>query len=176
MPEWCFGNFRKNSGFKSQNIKLKNSIIFSHTNLIAKNWRKLAKFYIEVFDCKPTFPERDIKGEWIDEMCALEDVHLQGVHLQLPGFEDGPTLEIFGYNKIGKDEPTQINDFGFGHIAFRVDDVDAVLKKLLEYGGSMYGKVIEAEVKGKGFLKAVYAKDPEGNIIEIQNWKESRSY
>ncbi len=151
---------------------MKRSIIFSHTNLIAKDWKKLADFYIEVFDCLPTFPERDIKGKWIDDMCAIEDVHLRGVHLQLPGFENGPTLEIFEYKQRGKDEKTQINDYGFGHIAFHVNDVDAVLEKLIEHGGSMYGKVVEAEVSGKGFLKAVYTKDPEGNIIEIQNWSD----
>lgn len=153
---------------------MEKGIIFSHTNLIAKDWKKLAAFYIEVFDCVPTYPERDIKGKWIDDMCALEDVHLRGVHLQLPGFENGPTLEIFEYNQAGKDEQTRINDYGFGHIAFHVGDVDAVLKKLLENGGSMYGKVVEAEVPGKGFLKAIYAKDPEGNIIEIQNWGSSK--
>ena len=129
---------------------MKKDITFSHTNLIAKDWKKLVAFYIEVFDCKPTYPERDIKGQWIDEMCALEDVHLRGVHLELPGFDNGPTLEIFEYNQKGKDEQTQINDYGFGHIAFHVEDVDAVLKKLLYNGGLMYGKIVEAEVLGKG--------------------------
>ncbi|QNL21743.1 VOC family protein [Hyphobacterium sp. CCMP332] len=152
---------------------MKRSIIFSHTNLIAKDWKRLAEFYIEVFDCVPTFPERDIKGKWIDDMCALEDVHLRGVHLQLPGFEKGPTLEIFEYNQKGRNKNIQINDFGFGHIAFHVEDVGAVLAKLIDNGGSMYGKVVEAEIPGKGFLKAFYARDPEGNIIEIQNWRVS---
>lgn len=151
---------------------MENSITFSHTNLIARDWRKLAKFYIEVFDCKPTYPERDIKEQWIDKMCALEDVHLQGVHLQLPGFKNGPTLEIFEYNKKGEDHQIQINDLGFSHIAFHVENVDSVLQKLLDHGGTIYGKIVEAEVKGKGMLKAVYTKDPEGNIIEIQNWSQ----
>ena len=35
---------------------------FVHTNIITDNWRKLADFYIKVFDCKPVLPERDLKA------------------------------------------------------------------------------------------------------------------
>ena len=33
-------------------------IRYAHTNLIAKDWRSLARFYIEVFGCEPAGPER----------------------------------------------------------------------------------------------------------------------
>src|SRR5688572_16780675 len=34
------------------------------TNLTACDWRKLARFYSEVFGCVPKLPERDISGAW----------------------------------------------------------------------------------------------------------------
>ena len=40
-----------------------------------------------------------------------------------------------------------------------------------ENGGSLYGELIEKEIEGIGILKAVYAMDPEGNIVEVQNWR-----
>ncbi len=32
---------------------------FGHVNLIADDWRALAQFYVEQFDCVPVPPERD---------------------------------------------------------------------------------------------------------------------
>jgi hypothetical protein len=46
-------------------------IQFAHTNIITDNWKELAKFYIDVFECKPLFPERDLKGLWLDKAQQL---------------------------------------------------------------------------------------------------------
>jgi len=74
-------------------------IKYVHTNIIAKDWEKLAQFYIRVFGCQPVYPERDLTGEWINQATNIKDVHIRGIHLWLPGYVDGPTLEIFQYNK-----------------------------------------------------------------------------
>lgn len=148
------------------------SIKFAHTNILAKDWKALAQFYIDVFNCTPLYPERDMKGEWIENMTNIQGVDIQGIHLALPGYEEGPTLEIFSYNhELEKNKPPQINEHGFTHIAFRVDDVKRYVDKVLEQGGSFYGEIIEKEIKQVGLLTAVYMRDPEGNIVEIQSWK-----
>lgn len=147
-------------------------IKFVHTNIIARDWKKLAQFYIDVFACEPLLPERDLNGEWIDQMTKITDVNIKGIHLRLPGYDNGPTLEIFGYNEmLEKSSAPLINDQGFGHIAFHVSNVEDTLKRLIDKGGKQYGELIEKEIKGIGIIKAVYARDPEGNIIEIQNWR-----
>ncbi|MDC7127171.1 MAG: VOC family protein [Spirochaetales bacterium] len=144
---------------------------FSHVNIISRNWKDLAGFYIKVFDCTPVLPERDLAGEWVDELTSLSDARIKGIHLSLPGYEsNGPTLEIFEYNENISGSGKNINLEGFGHIAFAVDDVEAKLNQLLENGGSVLGKLIDADIDGVGNITVVYAKDPEGNIIEIQKW------
>jgi len=35
---------------------------YGHTNLIARDWKALARFYEEQFGCTPVPPERDFKG------------------------------------------------------------------------------------------------------------------
>ena len=35
---------------------------YGHTSLIAKDWRRLARFYQEQFGCLPVPPERDFRG------------------------------------------------------------------------------------------------------------------
>jgi predicted enzyme related to lactoylglutathione lyase len=149
---------------------MKKTIKFIHTNLIAKDWQKLAQFYIDVFGCIPNYPERDLSGDWMDKLTNIPDVHVKGIHLHLPGYKDGPTLEIFGYNKAElRDSDPMINTQGFGHIAFHVENIQAVLKKLLKFGGKKYGELVEKGIEGVGFLTVIYTTDPEGNIIELQN-------
>lgn len=152
---------------------MKNEIKYVHTNLIAKDWKKLAQFYIDVFDCVPTYPERNLSGDWIDKMTRITDVRIRGMHLKLPGYDNGPTIEIFEYNKSSKSKVFPlINNYGFGHIAFHVTNVEETIDRIITKGGSKYGDLIEKVVEGIGILKAIYAKDPEGNIIEIQNWRK----
>lgn len=145
---------------------------FVHTNIIARDCKKLAQFYIDVFGCEPAPPERDHHGAWIDRVTGIKDVRIRGMHLRLPGYEDGPTLEIFSYNKQPEsNEPPAVNMPGLAHIAFLVEDVPYFFNKLLAYGGGKLGEIIEKEVEGAGLLTVVYARDPEGNIIEILNWR-----
>jgi len=152
--------------------KMSYTIKFVHTNIIARDWKRLAQFYIEVFGCEPVYPERNLSGEWVDKITKISNVKIKGIHLKLPGYQDGPTLEIFEYNNLSKqNNKPLINDPGYSHIAFHVNDVEAILQKLISNGGESYGELIEKNIEGIGILKVIYAKDLEGNIIEIQNLK-----
>jgi len=133
---------------------------YVHTNIISEDWKTLAEFYINVFDCQPVPPVRNQKGDF---------------HLLLPGWgANGPTLEIYSYNKMAEKLPTTPNRKGYGHLAFEVDNVADVLQKLLQYGGSKQGAISGKKVAGVGYITYTYAKDPEGNIIEIQNWDRTQ--
>lgn len=147
---------------------------YVHTNIIARDWRRLAKFYCDVFACRPLLPERDLTGDWLEKITALPGAHLRGVHLSLPGYDDGPTLEIFEYEPASPAAGLPaINRQGLAHLAFLVDSVEAVLADLLAHGGSQLGDLIVRDYGALGVLTAVYGRDPEGNLIEIQNWRKS---
>lgn len=145
---------------------------FAHINLIARDWKKLAQFYIDVLGCEPVYPERNLSGEWVDQLTGLESSHLQGIHLKLPGYQDGPTLEIFQYlPPLLREGDPKINQQGFGHIAFQVDNIPEVISLIIEKGGSKYGELVQKQIPNVGLLTVIYMKDIEGNIIELQNWK-----
>ncbi|MEL7656088.1 MAG: VOC family protein [Bacillota bacterium] len=149
------------------------SMRYVHTNIIAKDWRKVSRFYQKVFRCKPISQGRDLKGEWIDQLTGIPSVHVQGEHLLLPGYsEDHPTLEIFSYSEEGENLSKRINTPGFAHLAFEVDDVRETLKEVLAEGGGQVGDVVEVIYPNNIRLTVVYAKDIEGNIIELQSWQE----
>src|SRR5213078_2643547 len=59
---------------------------YVHTKLIARDWKKLVRFYGEVFGCIAKGPERDLSGAWLDQLTSLRNAHLRGVHLRLPGY------------------------------------------------------------------------------------------
>jgi predicted enzyme related to lactoylglutathione lyase len=144
---------------------------YVHTNLIARDWKRLVQFYCEVFGCERKGPERDLSGTWLENVNAVSNAHLRGVHLRLPGYgEDGPTLEIFSYDQVIEHGIPAANQSGFAHIAFAVEDVDRALQAVIAAGGSTVGKIETNEVPGVGFLRVVYSRDPEGNIVELQKW------
>lgn len=146
---------------------------YVHTNLIARDWRALARFYCEVFGCVPKLPERDLSGPWLDGLTGLASAHLTGIHLLLPGCgEDGPTLEVFGYDELAPAPAPAPNRPGFGHIAFLVADVEGALRAVREAGGGAIGTIATTQVPAAGTLSVVYATDPEGNIVELQNWHD----
>lgn len=146
---------------------------FAHTNIAAKNLKLLSEFYIKVFDCKIKPPVRKLSGAWLDRATGLQNAALEGVHLLLPGHGDnGPTLEIFSYQKMHDSKPIMANYVGLTHIAFEVHDVDQTLNEAIKSGGQLLGQVTEKTVDGVGELKFVYFRDLEGNIVEIQSWRK----
>lgn len=146
-------------------------IRYVHTNLVARNWKSLARFYDAVFGCKPKPPERNLQGEWLDRLTSLRSAHTRGVHLLLPGWgKDGPTLEIFQYSRQRPRRVRGVDAPGYGHIAFSVSSPKRMLSKVERYGGSRVGELIHAGIPGMGPIEVVYARDPEGNVIELQKW------
>jgi len=144
---------------------------FAHVNLIARDWRALAGFYVSVFGCAAVPPERDLRGEWLDRATGIPGAHLQGVHLRLPGHgPDGPTLEVFTYDSTAGGELAVPDRPGLGHIAFQVPDVRAAWEAVLANGGSAVGEVVRVEIPGAGPLEWAYVRDPEGNLLELQRW------
>jgi predicted enzyme related to lactoylglutathione lyase len=148
------------------------SVKFAHINLVARDWKLLAGFYIKVFGCKTKPPERNFKGDWLDSLTSIRNAHIRGIHLHLPGCgKSGPTLEIFQYSKKKRQSVPATNKPGFAHIAFSVKNVRRMLSKVERNGGSKVGSVVSAKIEGVSSINLVYARDPEGNIIELLKWR-----
>jgi len=147
---------------------------YVHTNIITKDWKKLSDFYIKVFDCKIMPPVRKQEGEWLSQGTGVTKASLEGAHLLLPGYgENGPTLEIYQYAKIKNQTAVSPNQRGFGHIAFEVESVASMVEKIIEHGGSKNGVITSRNIEGVGVISFIYVRDPDGNLIELQNWKKN---
>jgi len=144
---------------------------FVHVNLIAQDWRALAGFYERVFGCTPVPPERRLAGQWLEDSTGVPGAEIRGTHLRLPGYgDDGPTLEVFQYNRQEERPKPVPNRPGFAHVAFAVDNVQAARDAVVAAGGGVVGEVVSVEIPGAGAITFAYVTDPEGNIIELQRW------
>ena len=146
---------------------------FGHVNLIARDWRALADFYISMFGCVLVPPERDYSGPDLQRGTAIPDAALRGAHLRLPGLgSDGPTLEIYQFSSMPDGLPPAVNRPGFQHIAFAVPSVVEARAAVLAAGGGEVGEVVTLQTADGRFVTWTYVTDPEGNIIELQSWSD----
>ena len=144
---------------------------YVHTNLIARDWQALARFYQAHFGCVPVLPERNYAGRDLEAGTGVPGASLRGVHLRLPGVDaKGPTLEIFTYSRLADGVAPAANRPGFAHIAFEVTSVRAARDEIIGAGGQAVGDVVALETATGARVTWCYVTDPEGNIIELQSW------
>jgi predicted enzyme related to lactoylglutathione lyase len=147
---------------------------FGHVNLIARDWRALARFYAELFGCVLVPPERDYAGPDLERGTGVPGAALQGAHLRLPGHgPDGPTLEIYQFSSMPDEPPSAANRPGFRHLAFAVPSVADARAAVLAAGGGIVGEVVTLQTADGRFVKWAYVTDPEGNILELQSWSDT---
>lgn len=151
-------------------------IRYAHTNINAKDWKKLSQFYQDVFGCVSLGKLRDNKGEWFERLTGIKGARAVGEHIALPGYpEGGPTFEIFTYSVPAEEGPLPINGYGFAHVCFEVDDVDEVYDRFVKAGGTIYGeKIVRYYPDRDGTNIIIYGRDIEGNGVEIKKWVDGK--
>ena len=146
---------------------------YVHTDLIACDWKILSLFYQQVFGFKPVPPERHYNGDDLERGTGIRGSELHGVHLRMPGYDDnGPTLEIYSYSIQKESADPAVNRPGFGHLAFSVADVQHAQETVIQAGGKPIGDIVTLQTSAGASVTWCYVTDPEGNILELQSWKQ----
>ena len=108
-----------------------------------------------------------IKSEDFQKGIGVADAEAQGAHLSLPDsqFE----IEMFRFNHTEYfDSILQANTQGYRHIAFIVDNLQESYNELQGKGVIFQsGPITVKEPKEVAGFQFVYFRDPEGNIIEL---------
>ena len=146
--------------------------VFHHTNINSHDAERLAQFYIDVFGCTRNGPQRNLRGDWIERGTGLKGAEITGVMLRLPGHGDnGPNLEIFEVKGSEPSTPGRVTRPGLMHVCFEVDDAYATLERIIAAGGRAEGEIVDSGiVPGVGRADFTYARDPDGNIVELIAW------
>ena len=139
-----------------------------HLNLVVADLERSAGFYERVFGFRRGF-SAVLQGEWIETLTGLQNVRAQCLFLDLPN--DGVRLELLRYDS----PPSETNDrngvqaIGMRHLAFEVENLDAVLEKLRLEGVEPRSQPVEVpfRVGNLGRKRLCYFQDPDGIILEI---------
>ncbi len=108
--------------------------------------------------------EGSVEGGWVDRVVGLEGVRAEIAMLETP---DGHgRVELAKFNAPsgqGGDRHAPANTPGIRHVAFAVDDIDAVVAGLRARGAELVGEV---ERYGDSY-RLCYVRGPEGIIVEL---------
>ncbi len=150
-----------------------------HVNLVVADLDRMIAFYESAMGMRVT-KRVTISGEWIDQVVGLRGAQGDVVYLELPS---GPRVELIRYHQPTTPRPDslgQSNVPGIRHIAFKVDDIDATVERLKHAGVEFLSPVQlvpDAQVTYAGGVRKqlVYFRDPEGNLLELCEYKSAAS-
>ena len=133
-----------------------------HTGLVVKDISNSIKFY-ESLGLKVWRREIE-KGDFISKVVGLDDAVIETAKLKLP---DDSLIELLEYKSHLSEIPKNIylsNRHGCSHIAFTVEDIDAIAIMIVEIGGSI---VNPPSLSPNGKVKVMYCHDIDGILIEL---------
>lgn len=137
---------------------------FVHTGVVVEDLPRMVEFFTTLgLDCGNAFT---VEGLWLDRILDLPGARVEGVMVSLPDGTD--TLELVKFHAPAGDtgpeaEPAPANRPGIRHVAYLVEELDAVLERMARAGWSPVGEVIDYE----GQFLLVYLRGPEGLIVEL---------
>lgn len=108
--------------------------------------------------------EGSVEGAWVDRVVGLEGVRAQIAMLQTPDGRSRIELTRFAAPPArGGDRHAPANTLGIRHVAFAVDDLDAVLARGRARGAELVGELERYEDR----YRLCYVRGPEGIIVEL---------
>ena len=108
--------------------------------------------------------EGELEGELVDQVTGMNDVKTAIVMLGTP---DGQAnIELTKFYKPSDEKDIQqsfANTLGIRHIAFAVEDIEAIVAKLKKKGTEIFSEILTYENE----YKLCYVRGPEGIILEL---------
>jgi catechol 2,3-dioxygenase-like lactoylglutathione lyase family enzyme len=146
-----------------------------HVNLVVSDLEKMTAFYRDLLGMKVT-KQVTITGDWVDKAAGLTGVEADVVYLAAPA---GARIELILYRRPVGATPALLgkaNTRGLRHIAFKVSDIDAMVHDLRYRGVKLFGQVqdvpdTQVTYEGGVRKRLVYFHDPEGNILELCEYR-----
>jgi catechol 2,3-dioxygenase-like lactoylglutathione lyase family enzyme len=133
-----------------------------HVGIVVDDLAAATKFFIELgLELRGETP---VEGRWVDRVVGLDGVRADIAMLQTP---DGHgRLELTKFHAPSIPEGNQhapANAPGIRHVAFAVEDIDAVVAGLRTRGTELVGEL----ERYQDTYRLCYVRGPEGIIVEL---------
>jgi catechol 2,3-dioxygenase-like lactoylglutathione lyase family enzyme len=133
-----------------------------HVGIVVDDLADAVAFFVELG--LELHGEAPVEGDWVDRVVGLEGVRAKIVMLQTP---DGRgRLELAKFHAPSSDgghKRAPANASGIRHVAFAVEDIDAVLARLRARGAELVGEL----GRYLDSYRLCYVRGPEGIIVEL---------
>jgi catechol 2,3-dioxygenase-like lactoylglutathione lyase family enzyme len=133
-----------------------------HVGIVVDDLAAATAFFVEL-GLEPQ-GEAHVEGDWVDRVVGLEGIRAQIAMLETP--DGNARIELSKFESPpgpGGDQHAPPNAPGIRHLAFVVDDVDAVLAGLRAHGAELVGEVERYE----DIYRLCYVRGPAGIIVEL---------
>lgn len=134
----------------------------THLGICVSDLERSLRFYRDTLGCVEV-GRLELAGEPTATLNGWPDVEVRVVYLE----RDGWRLELMAFpvpGWTGSQEPREMNQLGLTHLAFRVEDLDAVCEKIVAAGG---GILASTRLDLPGPIRVVMAHDPDGVRFEL---------
>src|SRR5205823_3634496 len=133
-----------------------------HVGIVVDDLAAATAFFVELgFNLQGEAP---VEGGWVDRVVGLEGVRAEIAMLETPDGHGRLELSTFHAPAARRGDPhAPANTLGIRHIAFAVDDIDAMVAGLRARGAELVGEVERYEDS----YRLCYVRGPEGIIVEL---------
>lgn len=132
-----------------------------HTGIVVKNLEDSMPFYRDLLGFSLVSKNNE-SGFYIDKMLGLKDTIVVTIKMECA---DGQKIELLDYktNQLEYRERL-INEIGITHVAFEVDDLHSLCRKLYAAGTPFISEPVDTP---DGHALVVFCRAPEGTHIEL---------
>ncbi len=133
-----------------------------HVGIVVDDLAAATEFFVELG--LELQGEGSVEGRWVDRVVGLEGVLVDFAMMQTP--DGNGRLELVTFHSPsheGDNRHAPANTRGIRHIAFAVEDIDAVVSGLRARGAELVGELENYE----DIYRLCYVRGPEGIIIEL---------
>lgn len=135
-----------------------------HTGLVVENLDRALKFYRDILGLKVWRREFETDGSYIEKLVGIPGVKVEWAKLQVP---DGTLVELLQYHSHPEKNPGApypSNRHGASHIAFTVENLEELHRRLVTYGIHCNSGPLTSP---DGKVKVIYCHDYDGIILEL---------
>ncbi len=139
-----------------------------HVNIVVADVERSVRFYTEILGLQRGF-EVMLEGDWIEAVTGLKGARAHCVFME--STDATVRLELLQYlSPSGADFDLNSlpNTQGIRHVAFLVDDLDALVARLRAAGVPLVSEPVEVPfaVGTMGRKRLFYFHDPDGTLLE----------
>jgi glyoxylase I family protein len=142
-----------------------------HTGITVSNLERSLAFWRDVLGFELSHRAHQT-GELAAEITGVPGAEILIAVVKAPGHK----IELLEYHAPPDRKPADLRpcDVGSVHIALRVDDLDAVLERIIASGWKAAGKPQTLTAGPNAGKRVIYVRDPDGTTIEFMQPPENK--